>query len=87
MYVIRRPAAESRTTDLRALGECRVYMDSLQNEQFCLPHLHILHYYSTLFLWSSYGTNITVTLDPSSLVILLRIFKFILLILLIIAKW
>ena len=32
-----------RTSTLRALGECRAYIDSLQNEQFCLPHLHILH--------------------------------------------
>ena len=32
-----------RTSDLRALGKCRAYTDSLHNEQFCLPHLNILH--------------------------------------------
>ena len=31
-----------RISDLRALGECRAYTDSLHNEQFYLPHLHIL---------------------------------------------
>ena len=36
------PGLEGRTYDLRALGECRAYIDSLQNEQFILPHLHIL---------------------------------------------
>ena len=37
------PGLEGRTNDSRALGECRAYMDSLQNGQFILPHLHILH--------------------------------------------
>ena len=32
-----------RISTLRALGECRAYTDSLHNEQFCLPHLHIPH--------------------------------------------
>ena len=37
------PYCTIRTSELRALGECRAYIDSLQNEQFFLPHLHILH--------------------------------------------
>ena len=36
-------------TTLRALGECRAYTDSLQNEQFILPHLHILQWTSPKF--------------------------------------
>lgn len=40
----RRPAAESRTVQTRAQGECRAYTNSLQNEQFCLPTLYILQY-------------------------------------------
>ena len=37
------PYCTIRTSELRALGECRAYTDSLHNEQFCLHHLHILH--------------------------------------------
>ena len=42
VYVLRRPASKAVLHDSRALGECRAYIDSLQNEQFILPHLHIL---------------------------------------------
>ena len=30
--------------DIEALGECRAYTDSLQNEPFILTHLHIQQY-------------------------------------------
>ena len=43
VYVLRRPASKAVLHDSRALGECRAYIDPLQNEQFGLPHLHILH--------------------------------------------
>ena len=43
MYALRRPASKAVLTIRELYASCRAYTDSLQNEQFILPHLHILH--------------------------------------------
>ena len=43
MYLLRRPASKAVLTIRELSASYRAYTNSLHNEQFILPHLHILH--------------------------------------------